>query len=271
MHTFNASETSRCKCFDPLCLTSPDDNCGIALISFKRQLRFQLSTTRNFSCWSRNKASRTEAARFFFFKTPFQACLMAWWLSDSSRFSSPRARAFFHRRAAHPVFLFSRGTRKDARRQVAKRKRKKTRGGVILRVWSCRSPRSTWLAEVSRCVWYATVSYVAPRRPREGPQSSRRLEDSMHMRAMCRTACELCILYANPLGRFWKSSWIAFHVFYFVVVVDIFCERRCYPRHLKFNALSKMVSLSIMIIIRIFLGSLMRIVNSEDSLPLIDF
>lgn len=59
-----------------------------------------------------------------------------------------------------PLFLFFWGTRKASRRQVARRKRKRTRGGA--RSFVCGPAgvlRSTLMAEVSRCVWYATVSY----------------------------------------------------------------------------------------------------------------
>lgn len=127
-----------------------------------------------------------------------------------------RARAFFHKSAAHLVFLFFRGTRKDARRQVARRKEKDKRGGAILRVWSCQSPRSTRLAEVSRCVWYATVSYVAPRRlmptkPAISEKKARELLLYAHV-GKRNTERLFCELHARepPRERIWKSSWISY-------------------------------------------------------------
>lgn len=92
-----------------------------------------------------------------------------------------RARARVLPPALHPVFLFFRGTRKNARRRVAKRKRKKTRGGggdpscVVL-------PESSvnlvgW--GVALCVVWLRCLTSRGDVPGEGSQSSRRLEDSV--------------------------------------------------------------------------------------------
>lgn len=162
-------------------------NCDIVPINFEKQLRFQLWITRDFLCRFHNEASRMVARTFL--KTSFQAWLMTWWLSDSSQFSPPlaSATAFFHRCCLPRLFIFP---EKQGRTRGGKwqgERRKKTREGAILRVWSW-SPRSTRSVEVSRCVWYTMVSYVASRRPMRNAISIwRPEEDSVHIRATYET------------------------------------------------------------------------------------
>lgn len=137
---------------------------------------------------------------------------MARRLSDSSRFSPPRA--FLHRCSLPRLFIFPGEQGRTA--QVTRRERgKKTRGGAILRVWSWSGvlgqlgrPRCRVVCGMPRCLTSHLETSHAKRHKREAARGGSRAHARHNMRGTTKK------LARNPLERRCKSPWTAHSAFF---------------------------------------------------------